>query len=65
MNNIAFRAVGYGILHLILCLIYFFGEQAFGEARLFPLLVPAIIFGPLLFALEIYFRLLKGAKKNE
>ena len=62
MKRIAFRAIGFGIIHLILCAMYFLGEEVFGDTRLFPFVMPTIMFGPLLFGLELYFRQLKRAK---
>ena len=50
------------MLHLIICAMYFLGAEVFGDTRLYPLLLPLIIFGPLLHGLELSFRLLKGAK---
>jgi hypothetical protein len=63
MNNnprgIGFRIIGYGVIHIVLCIMYFWGQESSEGSRFFPLLLPLIIFGPLAFALEIYWRFLR------
>lgn len=64
-STIAFRSIGYGFLHIFLCICYLWAKDNFSEARLFPVLLPLIVFGPLLFSLEIYWRFLRGVKKDD
>ncbi len=54
-RNIAFRLIGYGMIHIIACLIYILFPDS--NARLYPL----ITLGSLLFSFEIYWKFLRKA----
>ena len=64
-KGIPYQLFGYAIVHLLLCSMYFIWPERYEGTRSFPLVLPMIVFGPLLNALYIYWHFLRGSKGNE
>ena len=64
-RTICRRLLGYGLAHLLLCYVGLVDPERFSHTRLFPLIYPCIVFGPIAFAIENYVRFYMRKKKNE